>query len=378
MSCARASVLFWVALASAACDRGDGGKPGQPPGAAPAVEVGVVTLQPRPVTLTRELPGRTSAVRVAEVRARVNGIVQKRLFVEGSDVREGQPLFRIDPAPYQAALESARAQLARAQATVESAKTLADRYRTLIQTHAISQQEYDDAVTRHRTAQADVATARAAVTTASINLGYTTVTAPIAGRIGRAEVTEGAYVQQASATLLAKVQQLDRMYVDLTMSTLDALRMRRALERGDVRSEAGQAQVTLTLEDGTPYANPGTLAFTDVSVDTTTGSIALRAVVPNPKHELLPGMFVRARIPEGTKRDALLVPQRAISRDPNGRPFAWVATPAGTAERRQLTTDRAIGDAWLVTDGVRAGERVIVEGLQRVRPGVQVKVAKQG
>lgn len=335
------------------------------------VPVGVVTIQPTNLTLHRELPGRTSAYRVAEVRARVNGIVLKRMFQEGSDVKEGTPLFQIDPAPYQAAFESAQAQLARAEATAASARQLAERYGKLIETNAISRQEYDDAMARTKTAAADVAAARAAVKTARINLDYTIVKAPIAGRIGRAEVTEGAYVQQSSATLLATVQQLDRMYVDLTWSSTELMRMRRSLESGELTTPT-EAKVTIVLEDGREYPVQGTLQFADVTVDPTTGSVALRATVPNPKAELMPGMFVRARVDEGTKADALLVPQRAVSRDQNGKPFTLVVGQGNKVERRPLVTDRAVGDAWLVSQGVAAGDRVIVEGLQKVRPGAEV------
>lgn len=365
--------LTFAVVAFAACskDESAAGAPKAGAAARPA-EVGVLTVQPQAVTLTKELPGRTSAFRVAEVRARVNGIVLKRLFEEGSDVKAGQPLFRIDPAPYQAALESAQAQLARAQAMVDSAQSLSERYGQLIESNAISRQEYDDAVARLKTAKADVAAARAAVKTARINLDYTTVEAPLAGRIGRAAVTEGAYVQQASATLLATVQQLDRMYVDLTWSTTEALRMRRQLASGALTSTDGAAKVGIVLEGGREYGIPGTLQFTDVSVDETTGSISLRATVPNPQGELLPGMFVRARIDEGTNPSAILVPQRAVTRDPTGKPIALVVGNDGKVERRQLATDRAIGDAWLVTDGLVAGDRVIVEGIQKARPGAVV------
>jgi len=341
-------------------------------GPPPPAQVGVITLAPQAVTLTKELPGRTSALRVAEVRARVNGIVQKRLFTEGADVKENEPLFRIDPGPYQAALESAQAQLARAEAMVESARSLAERYATLVESNAISRQENDDAAVRVKTSQADVAAARAAVKTARINLDYTAVTAPVAGRIGRAEVTEGAYVQAQSATLLATVQQLDKLYVDMTWSNAEVMRLRAALEAGKLKSVGGAASVTIVLEDGRVYGTSGTLQFTDASVDETTGSISLRALVPNPKRELLPGMFVRARIDEGTDPAALLVPQRAVTRDQSGRPVALVVDATGKVERRMLETDRAIGDAWLVTKGVAAGDRVIIEGLQRVRPGAQV------
>ncbi len=364
-------LLLVAALHLTACSTDAAGPANAAPGGKP-VEVGVVTLSAQPVTLTRELPGRTSAFRVAEVRARVNGIVHRRLFAEGADVKAGQPLFAIDPAPYQAALDSALAQLARAEATVESATSLAQRFTTLIESNAVSRQEYDDALINVKTAQADVAAARAAVKTTRINLGYTKVTAPLAGRIGRAEVTEGAYVQQASATLLATIRQLDKVYVDLTWSAADVLRLRRAVEAGVLDSTDGQTEVTIVLEDGREYPFAGILQFSDVSVDETTGTIALRAIVPNPKGELLPGMFVRARIDEGTIRSAILVPQRGVTRDQGGRPTALVVGADGKVERRTLTTDRAIGDAWLVTDGLAAGDRVIVEGLQKVRPGAPV------
>lgn len=376
---------FALALALGACGKEAPGAPaggGPGGGSAKPVEVGVITVKTESVTLTKELPGRTSAFRVAEVRARVNGIVLKRLFTEGADVKEGQALFKIDPAPYQAALESAQAQQSRATASVESAQSLADRYTKLVESNAVSRQEYDDAIAKVKTAKADVAAARAMVKTARINLDYTTVTAPIAGRIGRAAVTEGAYVQQQGATLLATVQQLDKVYVDLTWSTAEAMRMRRAIESGELQTAGGEAQVTIILEDGRDYGTAGTLQFTDVSVDPTTGSLSLRAVVPNPKGELLPGMFVRARLDEGKQPNAILVPQRAVTRDQSGRPLALVVDKDGKVERRQLVTDRSINDTWLVTQGLVAGERVIVEGIQKVRPGavvttVAVSAAKQ-
>jgi membrane fusion protein, multidrug efflux system len=370
--------LCSVFLIAGACGKDDGARASS--GAAPPVaEVGVFTVEAKPLTLTRELPGRTSAFRVAEVRARVNGIVQKRLFTEGSEVKAGQSLFQIDPAPYRAVLESAQAQLARAEATAASAKSLAERYTQLIQTNAISRQEYDDAIAKQKSAVADVAAARAAVKTAQINVDYTVIKAPIAGRIGRSEVTEGAYVQQSSATLLATVQQLDPLYIDLTWSSGDLMRMRRALDSGELQSVDGNAKVAVLLEDGREYAQPGKLQFADVSVDQTTGSIALRAIVPNPKAELLPGMFVRARIEEGTKANALLVPQRAVQRDQNGRPIVLVVDKAGKVERRQLETDRAVGDSWLVTKGLAAGEQIVIDGLQKAKPGATVKpvAAKQ-
>lgn len=346
----------------------------KPAAAAAPVEVGVVTLAPAAVTLTKELPGRTSAFRVAEVRARVNGIVQKRLFTEGSDVKEGQPLFRIDPAPYQAALGGAKAQLARAEANHSSARMQAERLAELVADNAVSKQEYDNAMAALKAAEADVAAGRAAVEAAQINLGYTTVISPVSGRIGRSAVTEGAYVQQSQATLLATVQQLDPVYVDLTQSSADALRLRRDHAEGRVQSAGpGQAKVRLVLEDGREYALAGSLQFTDVTVDPSTGSIALRALFPNPRGELLPGMFVRARLDEGVNPEALLVPQQGVVRDQKGLPTALVVGADEKVERRQLVTDRAVGDAWLVTAGLKAGDRVIVEGLQKVQPGAVVK-----
>ncbi len=359
----------------AACDR-PGAK--QAPPAAP-VEVGVVTLQPSAVTLTRELPGRTSAFRVAEVRARVNGIVLKRLFTEGADVKEGQKLFLIDPAPYQAALDGAKAALARAEANVANAKLQAERYADLVKDNAVSRQEYDNAMAGLKAAEADVAAARAAEQTARINLGYTTVTSPLSGRIGRSAVTEGAYVQAGQATLLATVQQLDPVYVDLTQSTAEVLRLRRDLESGKLRSAGqGRARVRLVTEDGREYGSDGALQFADVTVDPSTGSIALRALFPNARGELLPGMFVRARLDEGVNPQALLVPQVSVTRDQKGLPVALVVNAEKKVERRQLVTDRAVGDAWLVTGGVKAGEQVVVEGLQKVRPGALVNPVPAG
>ncbi len=326
------------------------------------------------VTLTRELPGRTSAYRVAEVRARVNGIVLKRLFTEGSDVREGQRLFLIDPAPYQAAADGAAAQLARAEAALANARLVAARYADLVKDDAVSRQEADAAQATLKTTEADVAAARAAEQAARISLGYTAVTAPVSGRIGRSAVTEGAFVQAAQATLLATVQTLDPMYVDVTQSAAEVSRLRRDLEAGRLQAAGqGGAKVRLLLEDGQEYGQPGTLQFADVTVDPGTGSIALRALFPNPKGHLLPGMFVRARLEEAVDPKALLVPQAAVTRDQKGLPVALVVGADGKVERRQLATDRTVGDAWLVTGGLKEGEQVIVEGLQKARPGAQVK-----
>lgn len=345
-----------------------------PPQAQPSgpVEVGVIEVEPEPLTLHRELPGRTSAFRVAEVRARVNGIVLERLFEEGADVKEGQALYRIDPLPYEAALESAKASLARAEATLESNTLLAKRYAELLASNAVSKQEYDNAVAAQKASAAEVAAAKAAVKSARINLGYTHVTAPISGRIGKSEVTEGAYVQQGQATLMATIQQLDPIYVDLTQSSTEVLRLRRELEAGNLVRSGDGARVRLLLEDGTVYSEVGTLQFSDVTVNPSTGSITLRAIFPNPKKELLPGMFVRAQLEEGTRPAAILVPQAAVRRDARGNASVLVVNGEGKAESRRVEAPRAVGNRWLVTEGLQPGDRVIVEGLQKVRPGAPV------
>ena len=369
------SGLLLAASLLTACNRSDAKR------AAPAgpVEVGVVTIEPTPVMLTKELPGRTSPFRVAEVRARVNGIVLKRFFTEGTDVKEGQRLFLVDPAPYQAALDGAKATLARAEANVANARLQAERYADLVKDNAVSRQEYENAMAALKAAEADVAAGRASEQTARINRGYTTVTAPVSGRIGRSAVTEGAYVQAAQATLLATVQQLDPVYVDLTQSTAEVLKLRRDVESGKLQGAGhGRAKVRLVTDDGREYGHEGTLQFADVTVDPSTGSIALRALFPNPKGELLPGMFVRARLDEGVNPQALLVPQVGVTRDQKGLPTALVVNADRKVERRQLVTDRAVGDAWLVTSGLKAGEQVIVEGLQKVRPGAEVNPVPAG
>lgn len=356
-------------LGLASCDR-DGSAP--PPSG--PIEVGVVTMQKEPVTLHRELPGRTSPFRVAEVRARVDGIVLQRLFEEGSDVKQGQLLFRIDPKPYEAALASAKASLARAQASVQSSKLLAERYKALLEDRAVSQQQYDDAEAAYQKALADVAAGKAAVQAAEIDLGYTRVTSPIAGHVGRAEVTEGAYAQRTQATLLATVQQLDPMYVDLTQASTEMLRLRAQWESGALVPSGEGAKVRLVLEDGTLYEEEGVLQFSDVTVNPSTGSITLRALFPNPQKKLLPGMFVRARLEEGTHPEALLVPQHGLRRDAQGRATVWVAGENEKVEVRRVVAPRTVGDKWLITDGLSPGDRVIVEGLQKVRPGSEVTI----
>lgn len=344
---------------------------GAAPAAAKPVEVGVVTLAAEDVTLTRELPGRVTPRRLAEVRARVNGIVEKRLFDEGSDVKEGQPLFRIEASPYEANLAAARASLARAEASAKLARRTAARDAELLASNSLSREEAETADATLRVAEADAAASRAAVKTARINRGYTVVTAPVSGRIGRSSVTEGAYVQGASATLMATIQQIDSVYVDIVQSSAELLRLRRDLESRKLE-RSGEAPVSLLLEDGTTYDLPGTLQFADVTVDPDTGSVTLRAVFPNPRGLLLPGMFVRARIEEGVRPQAILVPQRALTRDTRGAAVVNVVGADGKVERRNVVTERAVGNSWLVSEGLAPGEQLIVEGLQKIRPGAPV------
>lgn len=334
--------------------------------------VGVVTLKAEPLKISTELPGRTSAYRVAEVRPQVSGIILKRNFVEGSDIKAGQSLYQIDPATYQAAYDSAKGDLTQAQANARIAQLTVKRYKPLLGTKYISQQDYDTAVATAAQNDAAVQVAKANVETARINLAYTKVTSPISGRIGKSSVTEGALVQNAQTTALATVQQLDPMYVDVTQSSEDFMRLRSELESGQLKQNDGKANVTLLMQNGSSYPQPGTLEFSDVTVDETTGSITLRAIVPNPNHTLLPGMFVRARLDEGTNPNALLVPQQAVTRTPTGQATVMVVGADNKVEARQVTTSQAIGDKWLVTDGVKAGERVISTGLQRAKPGAQV------
>lgn len=334
--------------------------------------VGVVTLKTESLKISTELPGRTSAYRVAEVRPQVSGIILKRNFVEGSDVKAGQSLYQIDPATYQAAYDSAKGDLTQAQANARIAQLTVKRYKPLLGTKYISQQDYDTAVATAAQNDAAVQVAKANVETARINLAYTKVTSPISGRIGKSSVTEGALVQNAQTTALATVQQLDPMYVDVTQSSEDFMRLRSELESGQLKQNDGKANVTLLMQNGNSYPQTGTLEFSDVTVDETTGSITLRAIVPNPNHALLPGMFVRARLDEGTNPNALLVPQQAVARTPTGQATVMVVGADNKVEARQVTTSQAIGDKWLVTDGVKAGERVISTGLQRAKPGAQV------
>ncbi|KCV62171.1 efflux RND transporter periplasmic adaptor subunit [Bordetella bronchiseptica] len=341
-------------------------------------QVGVVTLKTQPVALSSELPGRTAAYRIAEVRPQVSGIVQKRLFTEGGEVAAGQQLYQIDPALYQAEVDSRRAALARVQAQLKTATLLVQRYKPLVDTRAVSRQAYDDAVAARDQASADVLAAKAALETARINLVYTKVLAPIGGIIGRSNVTEGALVTANQSAAVAAVQQIDPIYVDVTQSSVQLLRLKSALDSGLLQREADEqsARVTLTLEDGTQYDQDGKLQFSEVTVDPGTGSVLLRAVFPNPQRKLLPGMFVRARLAEGVASEGLLVPQRGITRNQRGLPTALVVNADNKVELRTIKTDRAIGDQWLVSGGLAAGDRVIVEGLQSVRPGAEVKAAE--
>lgn len=337
-------------------------------------EVGVVTLKTEPLQITTELPGRTVAYRIAEVRPQVSGIILKRNFVEGSDIEAGVSLYQIDPATYQATYDSAKGDLAKAQAAANIAELTVKRYQKLLGTQYISKQEYDQALADAQQATAAVVAAKAAVETARINLAYTKVTSPISGRIGKSSVTKGALVQNGQASALATVQQLDPIYVDVTQSSNDFLRLKQELANGSLKQENGKAKVDLVTSDGIKFPQSGTLEFSDVTVDQTTGSITLRAIFPNPDHTLLPGMFVRARLQEGTKPTALLVPQQGVTRTPRGDATVLVVGADNKVETRQIVASQAIGDKWLVTDGLKAGDRVVVSGLQKVRPGAQVKV----
>lgn len=364
-----------TALAAACLLSACGKPPGGPPPAAGTPTVGVVQVQPQRVVLTTQLPGRTSAYLVAEVRPQVGGIVKARTFKEGSDVKAGQPLYQIDPATYKAAYDADNAALAKAQASVKTARLKAERYKELRAIQAVSQQDYDDAVATLEENQAQVASARAQLESSRINLAYARIDAPISGRIGKSSVTPGALVTASQSTALATVQQLDPLYVDVSQSSASLLRLKQAMARGDLqKSGANSAKVQLILEDGSTYPLEGTLEFSDVTVDQNTGTITLRAVFPNPAGDLLPGMYVRAVLQEGVKDQALLVPQQAVSRDGAGKPYAYVVDSNNTLQRRALETDRAVGDQWLIQNGIQAGDRLVVDGQQRAAPGVAVNV----
>ena len=358
-----------LALGLTAC----GGKEAPPPPPPPAVAYVVVAEQA--VTLATELPGRTAAVETSDVRPQVNGLVLQRLFTEGDQVRAGQPLYRIDPQPYQAQAAAANAALARARAGIASSAALARRYGELVRINAIAKQDFENAQTGAAQARADVAAQQAALRTAQIDLSRTTVRAPIGGRIGRSTYTSGALVTAAQTEPLATIQRLDPIFVDIQQSSADLLTLRRQILAGQVTRD-GNARVRLRLEDGSTYGAVGTLRFADVSVDPTTGTQVIRASFPNPQGLLLPGMYVRAQLVEGTQQRGLLVPQRAVGRDERGNATAMVVGAGNKVEPRTLTTSRTVGDSWLVTGGLRPGDRVIVEGGSMLRPGTTVNASR--
>jgi membrane fusion protein (multidrug efflux system) len=368
---AGAIALIFASALIAGCNESSAGAP-----KAQAPEVGVFTVKSAPLAITTELPGRTAAYQVAEVRPQVSGIIQQRLFVEGANVKAGTSLYQIDAASYQAAVNSAKAALAKARANLLTSSPKVTRYKELVEIEGVSRQEYDDAVAANEQAQADVASAQAALDVANINFKYTNVNAPISGRIGRSNVTPGALVTAGQATALTTVQQLDPIYVDVTQSSNDLLRLKREMESGKLKKAAsGQAKVTLLLADGSQYAEAGKLQFSDVSVDPGTGNVTLRALFPNPKFDLLPGMYVRAVLESGVNEKAIVVPQQGVTRNQKGQATALVLNAENIVEPRILETAATLGDKWLVTSGLADGDRVIVEGLQKVRPGAAAVVA---
>jgi membrane fusion protein (multidrug efflux system) len=367
------ALIVVLALGAGACQNSKAQEPAQGP--APAQEVGVVTIEPRPVSITVEMPGRTTPFLISDVRPQVNGIILKRLFEEGADIKAGQVLYQIDPATYQAAFDNAKAALAKDQANLVPAKLRAQRYGALIQSGSISKQDNDDAVAAARQAEASVNADKAALETARINLDYTKVTSPISGRIGRSAVTPGALVTASQGQALATVQQLDPIYVDVTRSSAELLRLKRDLASGLLKTPDQAPKVHLLLEDGTPYPQEGVLKLSEVTVEQSTGVITLRAVFPNPKNDLLPGMYVRAVLEEGVDDKAILVPQQAVIRDARGQASAMVVGEDDKVESRELKLDRAVSQDWLVKEGLKPGDRVIVDGLQKIRPGAPVKVA---
>lgn len=368
--CTLLTALILLVAALAGCNNTQATASKSPP---PIAEVAYVAVEPRSVTLTTELPGRTSALLVAEVRPEVAGIVLNRHFTEGADVKAGEVLYEIDPSTYQAAHASAKAALARAEANVVPRLLKAERYKELVAINAVSRQDADDADAALRQAEAEVEGAKAALDTARINLAHTLVTAPISGRIGRSVVTTGALVTASQPTALATIQKLDPVYVDVTQSTANLLKLREKLAAGKLKKDARGAVVKLFLEDGKVYPLGGTLKFSDVTVNPGTGSVTIRTVFPNPKGILLPGMYVRAVLEEGVDERGILVPQRGVTRDPTGKAMALVVGAGDKVESRILEVSRVVGDSWLVEKGLAAGDRVIVEGLQKAKPGDQVR-----
>lgn len=372
---ARSWRTLFLAGASGALLAACGGEAAPP--AMPTPEVTVVTLKAQPVPLTRELAGRTVPFLVAEVRPQATGIVKQRLFEEGSLVKAGEVLYQLDDASYRAARDAAAANLARAKASATSARLAAERSTELVAAKLVSQQDHERTIAAAAEAQADVAAYQAALQSAEVNLGYTRIVAPISGRAGKSSVTQGALVTANQEAPLVTVQQLDPIYVDLAQSSSELLQLRRDMEAGKVEAAEGVAAKIL-LEDGSPYAEPGRLEFTDVTVDPSTGSYALRVRVPNPQNLLLPGMYVRAVVELGTRPDGVLAPQQGIGRDPKGNATAMVVTPEGKVEARVVQASRTIGDQWLVDGGLAAGDRVIVEGLQKVQPGGNATAVEAG
>jgi len=345
----------------------------------PVPEVAVTVMRYERVPITTELPGRTSAYLVAEVRPQVSGIIQKRLFTEGSDVKTGDVLYQIDPAPYRAALNNAIGALGRAEANLPAIRSKYERYKDLVNDKAVSQQEYEDIAAAYKQAEADIQYWKASVESARINLGYTSITAPITGRIGKSNVTVGALVTANQPSAMAVIQQIDPIYVDATQSSASQLQLKGLIEAGRIKNAGkDQTRVKLLLEDGTSYKMEGILKFSDVTVEPSTGSFILRMVFPNPKSILLPGMYVRAVIQEGVIEQAILVPQQGVFRDPKGNPFTMIVDAEGKVQQIKLTLGRAIGDKWNVSEGLKVGDRVIIEGIQKVRPGAPAKVVSPG
>ncbi len=339
-------------------------------------EVVVEVMKTVRMPITTELSGRTSAYLIAEVRPQVNGIIQKRLFTEGDDVRAGQQLYQIDPAPYEAAYNGSKAALARAEANAASVGSRVQRYKELVAVNAVSKQEYDDALGALKQAEAEIAAQKAAMENARINLAHAAITAPISGRVGKSNVTVGALATAYQPMSFTTIQQINPIYVDVTQSSASLLALQKSVAAGRLKSDAaGRTRVKLILEDGTVYASDGTLKFSDVTVDPSTGSFTLRMVFPNQKHVLLPGMYARAVIQEGVVENAILVPQEAVSRDPKGNAYVLVVNENGKVDQRMVSADRAVGNKWFASSGLKTGDRVIIEGLQKVRPGVQVRVA---
>ena len=369
--CLCLGVVLAVTALAAGCGAPRGPMPG---GMTP--EVSVVTLQPQSIALTRDLPGRVSAFLVAEVRPQVSGIVKRRLFTEGASVKAGQPLYELDDAIYRAQLNSARATLQKAEATEAAAQLTAGRAAEMIKIDAVSAQDNDNAIAALAQSKADVAAAQAAVDSSAVNLAYAHIVSPISGRIGKSSITQGALVTAQQAAALATVQQLDPIYVDVNQSSNEWLQLKQDIDAGRLQAGASGAPTRIVLENGTPYASEGKLQFSDVTVDPTTGNFLLRVVVANPNALLMPGMYVRALVGEGFRPQGLLVPQRGVTRDAKGRATALLVGPDGKVELRELHVSRTIGDQWLVEDGLAAGDRVIVEGLQKVQPGMPVKIVE--